>query len=73
MKRPTIEQAQSWLTDRVMEWPGVAGTMIGECDGEPCIKVLIHAPSDDLRERIPQQAEGYRVEIQVTGEIRALE
>lgn len=37
MKRPTIEQAQAWLTDRVMERPGIAGTVIGECEGEPCI------------------------------------
>jgi hypothetical protein len=73
MTRPTIEKAQAWLTDRVMEWPGVAGTMIGECGGEPCIKVLVQSPSDDLRERLPEQFEGYAVQIQVTGKIRALE
>ncbi len=41
MKRPTIEQAQARLTEKVMQEPGVVGTMIGECDGEPCIVVMI--------------------------------
>ena len=73
MKRPTIEQVQGRLTNRVMEEPGVAGTMIGECEGQPCIVVLLEAESATLREKIPAEFEGYRVEIRVTGEIRALE
>jgi len=73
MTRPTIEEAQARLTDQVMEEPGVVGTMIGECDGEPCIVVLVADSSDELRARIPTEREGYRVAIQVTGEIRALE
>jgi hypothetical protein len=73
MKRPTIEQAQAWLTDRVMEWPGIAGTTIGECGGEPCIKVLVQSPSDDLRERIPEQFEWYAVQMQVAGKTRTLD
>jgi hypothetical protein len=73
MTRPTIEAVQGRLTNEVMEEPGVLGTMIGECDSEPCIVVLVEDASDALRERIPTEREGYRIAIQVTGEIRALE
>ena len=73
MTRPTIEEAQARLTDQVMDEPGVVGTMIGECEGQPCIVVLVDSASDELRARIPTEHENYRVAIQVTGEIRALE
>lgn len=73
MNRPPIERAQDRLTTQVMEWPGVAGTMIGECEGEPCLKVLVESATDELRRKIPTEFDGYGVEIVVSGEIRALE
>ena len=66
----TIEEAQQHLTDSVMSLPGVTGTMIGECEGEPCIKVLVVRKTEDLTEKIPSQFEGYPVELEETGELR---
>ena len=66
----TIEEAQQHLTDSVMSLPGVTGTMIGECKGEPCIKVLVVRRTEDLVEKIPDEFEGYPVELEETGELR---
>ncbi len=68
----TIEEAQQHLTDSVMSLPGVTGTMIGECDGEPCIKVLVVRKTEDLTQKIPSEFEGYPVELEVAGELRPL-
>ena len=68
----TIEEAQQHLTDSVMSLAGVTGTMIGECDGTPCIKVLVVRKTEDLAEKIPSQFEGFTVELEETGEIRPL-
>ena len=73
MTPPSIEEAQIRLTESVMDSEGVVGTMIAECAGEPCIAVLVEALTDELRETIPTEFEGFPVEIRATGEIRALE
>ncbi|MFQ5890340.1 MAG: hypothetical protein ACE5JR_09850 [Gemmatimonadota bacterium] len=69
----SIEAAQGRLTERVMALPGVVGTAIGECAGAPCIKVLVAELTADLGAAIPAEFEGYKVEVQETGEIRALD
>ena len=66
----TIEEAQQHLTDSVMSLPGVTGIMIGECDGAPCIKVLVVRQTDELAEQVPSEFEGYPVELEATGELR---
>ena len=68
----TIEEAQQHLTDSVMSLAGVTGIMIGECDGTPCIKVLVVRQTDELAEQVPSAFEGFLVELEVTGEIRPL-
>ena len=70
---PNIEKAQVRLTEQVMDLPGVVGTMIGDCEGAPCLKVMVEAADEVVLEKIPSEFEGYRVEVMVTGEIRALE
>ncbi|MDA2924085.1 hypothetical protein MYX65_05410 [Acidobacteria bacterium AH-259-L09] len=67
----SIEAAQEKLTDRVMSLPGVVGTAIGECEGEPCIKVLVARTTEELVREIPSTFEGLPVVIQETGEIHA--
>jgi hypothetical protein len=67
----TIEEAQAQLTDSVMSLPGVVGIAIGECEGEPCIKVLVVEETAELAEKIPSRFEGYPVALLETGEIRA--
>ena len=71
-KRP-IEDALREHTDRLMALPGVVGTTQGLSDGEPCIKVLVVKKTSELLAQIPDVLEGYAVEVEETGVIRALE
>lgn len=68
----SIEQV---LAERTPEWMsirGVVGTSIGECDGEPCIRVMVEKKTPTLERRIPPTVSGYTVDIVETGEFRAL-
>jgi hypothetical protein len=67
----TIEDAQKALSDSLMSRPGVAGIGIGECDGEPCIRVFVVAKTEDLMRQIPETFEGFRVKVDETGEFQA--
>ena len=59
--------------DGLMAVPGVVGVAQGECDGEPCISVLIVEESADLLAQIPGEIEGHLVAVAVAGEINALD
>lgn len=54
-----------------MALPGVVGTALGLCDGEPCIRVFLANASDAVRKAIPLRLDGYRVNAEVTGPMRA--
>ncbi len=69
----TIEDVLKQHTDRLMALPGVVGTAIGECEGKPCIKVLVVKKSPELLKKIPSNLEGFPVVVEETGEIRALD
>ena len=69
MSQPTIEEVQDAHTEEWMALPGVVGTGIGLCDGEPCIRVFLSRPSPETEEAIPSRVEGYPVDVRVTGEI----
>jgi hypothetical protein len=60
-------------TDSLMRIPGVVGTAIGLCGDTPCIKVLVVRVTPELRKAIPQSLDGYRVELDETGEVKALD
>ena len=60
-------------TDSLMSLAGVVGTAQGLCSGKPCIKVYVAKKTSVLVKQIPATLEGYTVEIQVTGEIKALD
>lgn len=66
-ERRTIEQVQEAYTDEWMIIPGIEGTGIGLCGGEPCIKVYSSKSADELQGKIPPTVEGYPVTIEVTG------
>lgn len=72
MTSTSIEEVHRAHTDELMAIPGVVGTAIGRCDGAPCIKVYVVERAPELERRIPRQLDGYAVEIEVTGEFRAL-
>ena len=69
----TIETVLKEQTDTLMAIPGVVGTAQGLCAGKHCIKVYVVKKTPDLVKQIPATLEGYAVEIQVTGEIKALD
>ncbi len=73
MPEKTIETVLKEQTDKLMAIPGVVGTAQGLCSGKPCVKVYVVKKTSDLVKQIPATLEGYAVEIQVTGEIKALD
>ncbi len=72
MSDKTFEQVLQEQTDRLMALPGVVGTAMGLCAGEPCIRVLVVEKTGDLLKQIPTEIEGYPVVVDETGEIKAL-
>ena len=71
MAAPTIEDVLKEHTDEWMSIPGVVGTGIGECEGKPCIRILVAKKTPELLKKIPSKLEGFVVDVQETGEIRA--
>ncbi len=65
----SIEEAQTELAEELMEDPAVTIVAIGECDGEPCIRVWVTERSDALDAKIPSEFKGYTVETNVSGEV----
>lgn len=72
MRGRTVDQVQEKYQDRWMRIPGVMGVAIGGTMEKPLIKVLVVKKTRALEQKIPQEAEGYPVVIEETGEIRAL-
>jgi hypothetical protein len=73
MTQRPIEQVLKSHTDSLMAIPGVVGTAIGEFEGKPCIKVLVVKKTKELDQKLPAVLEGYRVVVDETGEIKALD
>jgi hypothetical protein len=73
MQSPTrpIADVQRDHERELLAIPGVVGIGIGECSGAPCIRVMADGLTSENRARIPSRIEGYRVEVDDTGEIRA--
>lgn len=57
----------------LMELPGVVGVAQGEWRGKPCVKVFVMARNRDLLSRIPNTIEGYLVQVEESGNFRALD
>ena len=73
MQKKTIQTVLKEHTDSLMALPGVLGTGLGECSGKPCIKVFVVKKTPDLIKQIPSTLEGHPVEVQETGQFRALD
>ena len=71
MTRPITDVLREH-TDSLMALPGVVGTAQGEEDGAPCVMVLVVELTDDLKDHLPKELDGYPVVISETGEIKAL-
>ena len=73
MPKKTIAKVLDEHADDLMSLPGVVGVGQGECSGNPCIKVLVVEKTSDLLRQVPHTIDGYEVEVQETGEIKALD
>ena len=72
MASKTIEQVLKEHTDEFMALPGVVGVGQGLCDGKDCIKVFVAQMSPELERKIPKELDDYQVDVEVTGEFKAL-
>ena len=72
MTSRTIEEVLKKHTKELMSIPGVVGTAQGLCNGKPCIIVLIDKKTKQLDNKIPDVLEGYKIEVEESGKIRAL-
>ena len=65
-----IDRAQKAVSRRVLGTAGVTGTAQGLKSGAPCIKVYIEADDPRLRARLPSSANGFPVDVEVTGRVQ---
>ena len=72
MPEKTIEDVLKEHTDELMSIPGVVGTAEGLCNDQPCIKVFVIKNTPELEQKIPNVLEAFTVEVEETGEFRAL-
>ncbi len=69
----SIDAVLKQHTDRLLSLPGVVGTAVSECEGNPCIKVLVVKQTPELGRWIPSALDGFPVVIEESGEIRAID
>lgn len=71
MNQRPIDQVFAAHQDSLMALPGVVGVAIGQCGDARCIRVMVAHKTPELERRVPKRLEGYVVEVQETGPIRA--
>jgi hypothetical protein len=67
----SIEETIKEHSEELMAIPLVVGVGQGLCDDNPCIKVYVIKRTPELDKKIPRLLKGYKVLIEITGEIRA--
>ena len=65
----SIEEVKQRHEDELLGIEGVVGIGIGECDATPCIIVYVVTKSPELVEAIPKELEGFKVQIEESGDI----
>ena len=63
----TVERIYDTHRESLIAVPGVTGTAIGTCDGEPCIRVFVISASVLEGLAIPGTLDGVPVKIEVSG------
>ena len=73
MRRKTAEKVVDEKTNWFLSQPNVSGVCVEYDKKEkPYIKVFVIKLKSDTRKKMPKEIEGYRVEIEETGEISSL-
>lgn len=65
-----IEEVIKKYTIDLVSIPGVIGTGQGLFGGESCVMVFVVKMTPELKDKIPEELEGYSVRIKETGLIR---
>jgi len=69
--RRSIGKIVSEASEKWIEIPGVTGVGISMEDGSDIILVMVEADTIEIRQKIPQEYKGIKVQIQETGVISA--
>jgi len=72
MTSKSISEVLKEHTDELMSIQGVVGAAQGLYKNKPCIKVLVSKDTQEIRNSIPHEIDGYLVVIQKSGEIHTL-
>jgi hypothetical protein len=68
----TIESVFGEHKGNLLAISGVVGVAIGESNGKGCIRVFVSRKDTKLLTQVPHSIEGYKVIVDETGEMRAL-
>ena len=71
MPTKSIEQVLKEHTDTLMAIEGVVGVGQGLCNDKDCIKVFVVEKTAELEQKIPDELDGFPVEIVESGEFKA--
>lgn len=71
LKSKTIEAVLKKHTPKLMSIPGVVGAGQGICEDKPCIKIFVIKKTPALTQQIPEVIEGFPVDLEESGDIRA--
>ncbi len=70
---PSIEEVKKKYTQALLAKPGVISVGIGkDPDGIPVIIVGLERPQPETQKKLPKTLEGYPVQIEIIGKIKAL-
>ena len=72
MSNVKIKEVLRRHTDKLMAVPGVVGIAEGKCHGKPCIRVFVVDSHSEALKHLPENIEGYLLNIEESGEFRAL-
>ncbi len=71
-QKPTIEEVIEKHRMELLAIQGVHGFGVTEREGTKCIVIYVDMGSEYLREKLPQELDGYPVVIEMTDEFKAL-
>jgi hypothetical protein len=66
-----IEQVLERHSKRLMEFPEVTGSGVGERVGKPVIVIMVKALTPKMKDSLPKSLDGYPVVVEVSGEVSA--
>jgi hypothetical protein len=69
----SVEQVFDTHRDSLLSIPGVVGAGIAKSEGKPCLVIMVKDKTQYTEGQIPKELDGYRVIMQETGEIKALD